>query len=1121
MFGRSVQRKDVQYELAQIVSVGVSASNSRDGAFQQAGHRMDVWVEIDAGEHPIMPPNAKPNTVYGVELEYWEFSTVPNDTHGPTGIKPWSDIYRFKPDSTTFDKPAAGCDLTWTQAVQQAQAGTLKGRKKIGFADYPGLFDANSARPKPNRTAKRTLDFRIVFRDDSQTQEIYATQVLELSNGHLGYSAYRDDKGNALEAHGFGSHGYVANSLAEQGALGTQANRVTAGNVPTFQTLVGTIPLAAQNAIADFVKQLNASGAEEYVDIELLAFVHRLPDLQKAQGEADWTAMFAAELRSDAPGIVAGEFMLPEIPGTQRKQFRVGSGLLVAFVQGHEVVRMYYTTNVPKMLSLRPNRLASKLNNLPIRSFTEVPLELIKTQQEALKIQDKTPEKFRLGSMSSKDNAHLRAFTVRGDNYIVDPSQQIGERLSRGDAIYVSDPEVKDISGQWIKVKVGDLRGFLRASKVSYAPSGTPPPTTFSYHIYWTPALKQWAQIKGGLLAVNRTQRNQIERQAKLDRKPANRGGYDTIKLAHSADPKFRFVDNYLRVDTAYTPSELVGMGLTALVQKGGGLTLTAGPELLSEIDVQSLDVEERAKKEKRQQAAYTAAGLTAAMRTAFATKPLTVQYVKANHANYAAIAEIYDGVFGQSALQTVLKEHFEDRIRALPNTATLTVKATLYETMRTEVPVEVVHNFSVDAAFRAVVPGEFPQIQKQWWKQSPFGPQLVLLGQNNAAGILALVAGNIAQVHAIEEAYDQIYDPARFGRLIYDYFVAQFTLNGSGLVYYRQLLGLYPPLDYLLKPAYRAVFGDAQLKTLLGQLRTAEFAVAVPLPNSVANLQAEQDFLAHGPYALRDFTPSTGMGKFDAVLNPQTGQLTITLKLAFEFKDFDEAQVKSGTTGQFAQKAWDGTAKTQYIQDLKNQVQLIWSGQHQIRCVHPGWNLVPIVQTNVVVEEKPHGQEHFRVHVQKGTVIDDGGPGKLTTGDNNSWVKPERSLANLQEWDVKDKITDPAVHQFLHQAEKTGNIDSAYKLDRKRVESLLTRFGRVAYQANQANVLQTAGRWQLLSEELQRLLEFSTFSNKQKSARAGRCCQRREQCPGGSAGQSCPNAAGGSRLSHPDGNQR
>ena len=574
----SVQRKDVQYELAQIVSVGVSASNSRDGAFQQAGHRMDVWVEIDAGEHPIMPPNAKPNTVYGVELEYWEFSTVPNDTHGPTGIKPWSDIYRFKPDSTTFDKPAAGCDLTWTQAVQQAQAGTLKGRKKIGFADYPGLFDANSARPKPNRTAKRTLDFRIVFRDDSQTQEIYATQVLELSNGHLGYSAYRDDKGNAIEAHGFGSHGYVANSLAEQGALGTQANRVTAGNVPTFQALVGTIPLAAQNAIADFVKQLNASGAEEYVDIEQQAFVHRLPDLQKAQGEADWTAMFAAELRSDAPGIVAGEFMLPEIPGTQRKQFRVGSGLLVAFDQGHEVVRMYYTTNVPKNLSLRPNQLTSKLNNLPIRSFTEVPLELIKTQQEALKIQDKTPEKFRLGSMNSKDNAHLRAFTVRGDNYIVDPSQQIGERLSRGDEIYVSDPEVKDISGQWIKVKVGDLRGFLRASKVSYAPGGTPPPTTFSYHIYWTPALKQWAQIKGGLLAVNRTQRNQIERQAKHDRKPANRVGYDQIETAHSADPKFRFVDAYLRVDTAYTPSELVGMGLTALVQKGGGLTLTAGP---------------------------------------------------------------------------------------------------------------------------------------------------------------------------------------------------------------------------------------------------------------------------------------------------------------------------------------------------------------------------------------------------------------------------------------------------------------------------------------------------------------------------------------------------------------
>ncbi len=123
---------------------------------------MDVWVEIDAGTHPTTPANAKPNTVYGLEFEYWEYVDVPHDNQGAIGIKPWNDIHGIKPDASTFDTARRWLRLNLESSRRRAAAGTLTGRKKIGFKDIPGLFE------KVGRDVERTLQFRIVFNDGLQ-----------------------------------------------------------------------------------------------------------------------------------------------------------------------------------------------------------------------------------------------------------------------------------------------------------------------------------------------------------------------------------------------------------------------------------------------------------------------------------------------------------------------------------------------------------------------------------------------------------------------------------------------------------------------------------------------------------------------------------------------------------------------------------------------------------------------------------------------------------------------------------------------------------------------------------------------------------------------------------------
>jgi hypothetical protein len=456
-----VQRRDTQHSIAKILNAGVSVRNER-GNMGQLGHAMDIWVQIDAGTHPVTPANARPNTVYGLELEYWENVAVPHDNQGGVGVKPWNDIYGMKPDASTFDTAVAGCDLTWKQAVEQAAAGTLTGRKKIGFRDIPGLFE------RPGRNVERTLKFRIVFNDGANRQEIFATQLLRVNNGQLGYSAYVDSAGNSLEAHGFGGDTYEAGSVTEQGNITREGGRLNMGSLPSKAQIVAALPLEAKAAVQTFVAELVKGQATPYLDLEIAEFVQKVATDRQRAASSDWLDNFSKSLLGDVPGgVAAGQFLIPQIAGTQRFQTTLPSGgLLVALATGTNVLKMYYTDNTTKNISLDfIPQLATKHWTLNLRSFAEIPTETVQNSLDTFRALDapSTLKKIPLNA----DDTHLRKFGQQGANYIVKANDMVGPKIKRGNEISLFDPEIRDISGEWLKAQFGRITGFVRASKLT------------------------------------------------------------------------------------------------------------------------------------------------------------------------------------------------------------------------------------------------------------------------------------------------------------------------------------------------------------------------------------------------------------------------------------------------------------------------------------------------------------------------------------------------------------------------------------------------------------------------------------------------------------------------------
>jgi len=182
-----------------------------------------------------------------------------------------------------------------------------------------------------------------------------------------------------------------------------------------------------------------------------------------------------------------------------------------------------------------------------------------------------------------------------------------------------------------------------------------------------------------------------------------------------------------------------------------------------------------------------------------------------------------------------------------------------------------------------------------------------------------------------------------------------------------------------------------------------------------------------------------------------------IILKVNFEFVDYTGDKELAGGREKplhidYLREKWENAKKQPWIDLFKQKIAQIWDGKFQMRCIRPGWDGIVAIP-HMEIREVQDGQQHFKIKVDKATLINDNGTQKLTTQGGSSNVDSEKMIAQLREFDLVDKIADPSVHEYLHKGEAT-HVNNAYKTDRDLLKNMLTQFGRLEYQGRSSATL-------------------------------------------------------------------
>jgi hypothetical protein len=435
-------------------------------------------------------------------------------------------------------------------------------------------------------------------------------------------------------------------------------------------------------------------------------------------------------------------------------------------------------------------------------------------------------------------------------------------------------------------------------------------------------------------------------------------------------------------------------------------------------------------------------------------------------------IKQAYEATFAPEKFDAVAAAHFDTLFRANGD------DVDKYEALVRRFP--PAFKAEIDASGKRILPAPqwktlSEEAARRARRQQGLSPHIIAIARQyvgNPDGLMnafmgILKHGDEAAVAEAEKDYNEVIGevpgletlPKTLGEIASNYFVREFGAKGGAKAVYLQFMNDYPALQYRVKPAYRTVFGEQALQTLLKQIRDDEFHAEVPDPDSIDNLLAKLDFTFGGPYRINDFTSSTTLGMFDAVYDPITDKMQVIVKLAFEFRDYGGNETLPGASSKpldpnYLRAQWDNGQKAPWIAEFQRQIDAIWSGKHKIVCVRPGWEDV-VVNPVMVVQEVPLGQQHFKVTVDKAALVSDNGAEKIKTQGGSSYADIKTRTAVLREFDLSDKIADPAVHHYLHEGEKKGIVgtsSSAYQLDQRRLTTMLGGVGQIDFQPNSAN---------------------------------------------------------------------
>jgi outer membrane protein OmpA-like peptidoglycan-associated protein len=129
--------------------------------------------------------------------------------------------------------------------------------------------------------------------------------------------------------------------------------------------------------------------------------------------------------------------------------------------------------------------------------------------------------------------------------------------------------------------------------------------------------------------------------------------------------------------------------------------------------------------------------------------------------------------------------------------------------------------------------------------------------------------------------------------------------------------------------------------------------------------------------YVSKDIHPSTGRGLFDAAYEPTTGAMTITVRVAFNFQTgnildprwlaaiggFPALMTSGWTASDFI---WTDDEKAAWAKNAISEVQDLWSEQYVFFNQTPGWESLPAVHVNVVIQEGPPDKSQWIIDVNK-----------------------------------------------------------------------------------------------------------------------------------------------------------
>lgn len=180
-------------------------------------------------------------------------------------------------------------------------------------------------------------------------------------------------------------------------------------------------------------------------------------------------------------------------------------------------------------------------------------------------------------------------------------------------------------------------------------------------------------------------------------------------------------------------------------------------------------------------------------------------------------------------------------------------------------------------------------------------------------------------------------------------------------------------PADHPLIALQRDA-GNAAVSRMLGEnalLRQPVGPVAPPVADP-----ALAAFMAMS-YIAKDVHPTTGRGLFDAAYEPTTGEMTITVRVHFNFQTGNildpkwlagiggfAALLTSGWTA--SDFIWTDDEKTAWAAKAISEVQDLWSEQYVFFNQTPGWESLLPVHVNVVIREGAPDKSQWVIDVNK-----------------------------------------------------------------------------------------------------------------------------------------------------------